>query len=78
MVSKWYDVAFIVDEFLFDFANTYDVVSHHLLFDKLRLLGICSPLIDWIADFLVGRVVRASVSDIRSSFLNVRSGVPQG
>ena len=43
--------------------------------DKMRLFGICSPLIDWIADFLICRVMR--VSGICSSFMNLRSGVPQ-
>ena len=53
----------------------FDVVSHHLFLDKLRLLGICSPLIEWIADFLIGRVRR--VSDIRS-FKDVRTRLQQG
>ena len=30
---------------LFNFAKDFDV-SHHLLLDKLKSLGICSPLID--------------------------------
>ena len=59
---------------LFNFAKDFDIVSHHLLLDKLRLLCICSPLIDWIADFLIGRVMRVSVSGIRSSFMDVRNG----
>ena len=58
MESKWYDVGFIVDIVLFDFAMALDVVSHHLLLDNLRLLDIYSPLIDWIADFPIGRVMR--------------------
>ena len=44
--------------------------------DKLRSLGICSPPIDWITDFLFGRVM--TVSNIRSSFMDVRSGVQRG
>ena len=76
MVSKWYDMGFIVDVVLFDFANALDVVSHHFLKYKLRLLGIYSPLIDWIANFLVCRVMRVSV--IRSSLMVVGSGDPQG
>ena len=40
MVSKYYDVGYIVDLFYFYFAIASDVVSHHLLLDKLRLLGI--------------------------------------
>ena len=46
IVCKWYDVGFIFDVVLFEFAKAFDVVSHHLLLDKLRLLGICSQLID--------------------------------
>ena len=42
IVSKWYDVDFIVDVVLFDFAKAFDVVSHHLLLDKLRWFGISS------------------------------------
>ena len=36
MVSKWYDVDFIVDVILFDFAKTFDVVAHNWLLDELR------------------------------------------
>ena len=68
----------IADVVLFGFAKAFDVVSHHLLLDKLRLLGICNPLIDWIADFLIGRVMRVLVSGIHSNFMDVRSSVPQG
>ena len=65
MVSKWYDVGLIVDVVLFHFAIAFNVVSHHWLLNKLRLFGICSPFIDWIADFLIGRVMRVSVPAIR-------------
>ena len=49
VVSKWYDVGFIV-VVLFDFTEAFDVVSHNLWLDELRWLGICSQLIDRIAD----------------------------
>ena len=62
---------------MFDFAEAFDVVSDHLLFDKLRLLGIWNPLIDWIPDFLIGCVIRFSVLGFRNSFMDVRSGAPQ-
>ena len=78
MVSKWYDVGFIVDVFLFDFAEAFDAVSRPLLLNKLRFLGNYGSLITWIADFLIGRVMTVMVSGIRSSFMDVRSGVPHG
>ena len=34
MISKWYDVGFIVEVVLFDFAEAFDVFSHHLLLDN--------------------------------------------
>ena len=74
MVSKWYDVGFIVDAVLFDFAKAFDVVSYHMLC-RSRLLGIYSSLIDCIADFLIGCITK--VSGIRSSFMDISSGVPQ-
>ena len=75
MVSKWYDVGFIVDVVLFDFDKAFNVVSHNLLLHRLRLLVICIPLIEWIANFLSGRFMRVLVSGIRRS--DIRSGVPQ-
>ena len=40
-------------------------------------MGICRQLIGWIADFLIGRGMRVSVSGIRSDFMDARGGVPQ-
>ena len=82
-LTVWYRngtmwVSFLMYVGLFDFTQAIDVVSHHLLLDKLRLLDICSLLIDWIVDFLIGLVMRVSVSIIRSNFMDVRSDVPQG
>ena len=70
-------MGYIVDLGLLDFAKAFDVVSLHLLLDKLRLLGICSSLIDLIADFLIGRVMSVSVLSIRSNFMDIRRGVFQ-
>ena len=54
-VSKWLDDDGVVDLVMFDFAKAFDLVSHPILLQKLRLIGIQSPLIYWIEDFLVGR-----------------------
>ena len=72
-------ILFIVDVVLFDFAKAFNVVSYHLLLDKLRLSGTCSPLIDWIADYIIiSRVMRVLISGIRSSFMDVRTGAFSG
>ena len=57
-------MGFNVDIVLFGFAKAFDAVSDHLLLDKLRLLGICSARIDWIANFIIVRVIKVLVSGI--------------
>ena len=44
-----------------------------LLFDLVCISSDClvlkDPLIDWIADFLIGCIMKVSVSGIRNSFI---------
>ena len=77
-VTSWLDSGFAVDVVLFDFAKAFDVVSHTILVDKLRLLGVTGPLLSWISDFLIGRIMQVSVSGTTSTTRDVSSGVPQG
>ena len=77
-VAEWYDIGFTVDVVLFDFSKAFDVVSHELLLEKLRLLGIGGRLLSWIGDFLTARTMRVAVSGSCSCEVSVESGVPQG
>ena len=53
-VSKYVDEGCEVDVVLFDYRKAFDVVNHRLLLSKLELLGVKSPLLGWLGDFLVG------------------------
>jgi hypothetical protein len=44
------DVAYI------DFRHAFDAVVHSKLYFKLQLMGISGTLLDWIQDFLSGRL----------------------
>ena len=77
-VLKWLDDDGVVDLVMFDFAKAFDLVSHPVLLQKPRLIGIQSPLIYWIEDFLVGRSMPVSVKSKTSRTHPVSSGVPQG
>ena len=44
-VSLWVDSGYVVDIVLFDFSKAFDVVSHAVLIDKLRLLGVSGSLL---------------------------------
>lgn len=77
-VTAWLDAGYIVDVVLFDFSKAFDIVSHPILIDKLKLLGIKGPLLSWIADFLQGRTMHVTISGCTSAPKEVLSGVPQG
>ena len=77
-VTCWMESGYSVDIVLFDFSKAFDVVSHSILIDKLRLIGVGGPLLGWIHDFLIGRTMSVAVSGVSSSCRHVLSGVPQG
>ena len=61
-----------------DFAKAFDSVSHSKLLFKLKSFGISGQLLNWFADYLHNRKQRVVIEGVSSSFLNVKSGVPQG
>ena len=66
------------DILVMDFANAFDKVNHSLLVHKLHHYGIQGKLLTWISDFLKDRRQAVVVNGIRSDFIKVQSGVPQG
>ena len=67
-----------IDLLYLDFAKAFDPVSHSKLLFKLKSFGISGQLLNWFADYLHNRKQRVVIEGVSSSFLNVKSGVPQG
>ena len=78
MVTKWYDVGFIVDVVLFDFAKAFDVVSHHLLLDKVILFWYLQSTYRLDSAFSYWSCQEGLVSGNCNIFMDVSSDVPQG
>jgi hypothetical protein len=72
------DAGVPVDVEYIDFAKAFESVPHSKLLAKLDCLGIRGNLLNWLADFLVGRTQWVELDDICSSEITVHSGVPQG
>ena len=68
----------MVDVVYLDFSKAFDLVSHRILIEKLRLLGFDEQLIVWIRAFLVNRSMAVRVNGKVSEEVPVGSGVPQG
>ena len=77
-VSKVVDEGGVADVILFDFSKAFDVVSHAILLEKLKRLGLHSSLLQWFESFLTGRQMRVCVRGETSNPRDVKSGVPQG
>ena len=62
----------------FDISKAFDRVWHNGLLFKLKHIGISGKLIDWFKSYVSGRKQRVVIRGQSSSFLEVKSGVPQG
>ncbi len=62
----------------FDLSSAFDTIDCDLLCSKLADLGIKGRSNDWFKDYLSDRKQCVAIEGIRSSFLPVKHGVPQG
>ena len=68
-----------VDEILLDLSKAFDLVPHNRLIYKIKKgYGLSEDLAKWIKDFLECRQQRVVLGDIKSEWVKVESGVPQG
>src|SRR5664279_68235 len=77
-VSNYVDQGFPIDVVYLDFQKAFDKVPHKRLMLKIRSLGITDTIYEWIKDWLKDRVQRVVLLGSSSSWINVKSGVPQG
>ena len=77
-ISLHWDSGHIVDLILYDFSKAFDTVSHTVLLQKLRHIGLRGQILAWLQEFLTGRTLQVVVKGMLSSPKDVESGVPQG
>ena len=81
MIDTWLDA---LDEgnisavVLLDLSAAFDIVSHSLLLEKLKVYGFNENSIKWIKNYLNNRYQKVYIDGAYSELLNVEDGVPQG
>ena len=63
---------------LLDLRKAFDTVNHTCLLSKLEIYGARDVALYWFESYLSNRLQCIEVSSIRSRFLPVTCGVPQG
>jgi hypothetical protein len=61
-----------------DLSKAFDTVDHIILLDRLRQVGLSENVILWFINYLQGRTQCVQVEGVRSDFLEIIKGVPQG
>ncbi len=61
-----------------DLSKAFDSVNHELLLNKLSSAGFRPGTLKWFRNHLVDRTQCVHVEDLKSDFLDISKGVPQG
>lgn len=61
-----------------DLKKAFDTVDHNLLIIKLQKYGIRGVALAWIISYLYNRNQYVQMGQVKSQFLGVKCGVPQG
>ena len=77
-IGEYLDKNMQTDIIYLDFAKTFDYADHNILLTKPRAYGVSGQVLNWLKNYLSGRVQRVVVDGAASQSAPVTSGVPQG
>ena len=81
MVEDWkqaLDQRQVVGAMLIDLSKAFDCLPHRLLLAKLNAYGMSENACTLIKSYLSFRNQRVKINDARSTWVNLKKGVPQG
>ena len=81
LIDKWLksiSEGELVGAILFDLRKAFDAVDHEPLLHKLLVYQFSSNSLNWIKSYLTGRKQCVFDNKLKSSFQDIKAGIPQG
>ncbi len=82
LLHEWFSATdklkIVVDIVLIDYAKAFDHLNHNIIIRKLYDMDVPPVLTHWVSSFLCERQQRVKIGPIKSSWLHINGGVPQG
>ena len=80
-VSNLYDALekdFMICSVFIDLKKAFDTVSHSIVLEKLKSIGVQDVALMWFQSYLMNRQQFTELNDINSDCTEISTGVPQG
>ena len=77
-IRKQQDKGYYTGMVILDLQKAFDTVSHKILLEKLRAMGVGEIAVQWFKSYLSGKQQLVNIADTNLDFRNVLCGVPQG
>ena len=68
----------LIGAIFLDLKRAFDVIPHHLIFQKMSYYGISGVELEWFKSYFLNRQHCVYLQGTTSNYLTVKSGVPQG
>ena len=68
----------LIHSLYLDLRKAFDTISHNILLNKLKTIGLNLRTRDWFQNYLTNRTQRVYANGVLSSSLPITHGVPQG
>ena len=72
------NLGIVVIAVFLDLKKAFDTVNHSILISKLAKFNLSKQTLLWFESYLKGREQCVLINNIRSTFLKIETGIPQG